>query len=222
MKKGSLLIIILLLFVASSIKAQSITQSSAGLTERIGIKLGSKKPDFGKKGSVMFNPQLLNLSYQNISLGESDFDEKYKLSQVGLSVQAGYAIIDNLFIVGQIAGQSLKFEESTVNFFTLGAGARYYLDNLFVGAGVLMNSGKVESDWDDDDFDASGGTSTTLFGLQAEVGYSIFLLPTIALEPSISYNTKIAGGDVKSGGTKTESNVEYNQFGVNLGVSIYF
>lgn len=222
MKKVSLLIVFLLLFVASSIKAQSTTQSLAGITEKMGIELGSKKSDFGKKGSVMFNPQLLNLSFQNISLGQSDFDDKSKFSQFGLSVQAGYAIIDNLFIVGQLAGQSLKFEESSINFITLGAGARYYLDNLFAGAGVVMMSGKLKTDMEDEEYDvSSSGTSTTLFGLQVEVGYSIFLLPSIALEPSISYNTKIAGGDLKSGG-ETGSNVEYNKFGVNLGVSVYF
>jgi hypothetical protein len=64
--------------------------------------------------------------------------------------------------------------------------------------------------------------STTIIGYRAEAGYAIFLTPSVALEPSISYGGKLAGGAIKVGGEKMDSKLEYSQFGINLGVSIFF
>jgi len=51
-----------------------------------------------------------------------------------------------------------------------------------------------------------------------EAGYSYFLLPSVALEPSISYGTKIIGGKIEN----YDDKLEYSRFGINLGVSVFF
>jgi len=212
MKKLNLLIVVSLLFVAAGLQAQS------------------EEGDFAKKGTKLFNPQLLNISYQSMNI---DDDDSYagsgqKLSQLGLSVSGGYAIIDNLFILGQVAGQSFKFggsDAAKLSFISIGAGVRYYtvqtVGNFFVGAGVLANSGKVSSGGYDTDY-SGDNFSTTIIGYRAEAGYVKFLIPSVAIEPSISYGGKLAGGEIKVGSESMGSKLKYNQFGINLGVSIFF
>lgn len=209
MKKLSFLVITLLLLSVASAQAQVQFITN----------------DYAKEGTRMFSPQLLNLSYQSLSIGDSGDSDN--LSQLGLSVSGGYAIMDNLFILGQVAGQSLKMgsgDAAKVSFFSIGAGARYYLGNLFGGAALLVNTGKVGMGgyYDDDMGVGSDDISTTIFGFRAEVGYAWLLTPWIALEPSISYGGKIAGGGLKAGGDKTGAKLKYNQFGINLGVSVFF
>lgn len=200
MKKLSLLIVALLLFTVAGVQAQS------------------EGGDFAKRGAILLNPQLLNVSYQSMKINSSDSDasDGEKLSQLGLSVSGGYAIADNLFILAQVAGQSLQLgsdDATKVSFFTIGAGARYYIGKFFLGGGVLANNGKINSGDD---------RSTTIIGYRAEAGYAIFLTPSVALEPSVSYGGKLTGGEIKVGGEKMDSKIKYNQFGVNLGVSIFF
>lgn len=150
------------------------------------------------------------------------------MSQLGLAVSGGYAIADNLFILGQVAGQSLKLGSSDaakLSFISIGAGVRYYtaqtMGDFFVGAGLLANNGKVSSGGYDSEYGDSD-LSTTIVGYRAEAGYVILLLPSLALEPSISYGGKLAGGTIKSGGQEMGSKLKYSQFGINLGVSIFF
>jgi hypothetical protein len=213
MKKLSLLIVALLLFTVAGVQAQS------------------EGGDFAKRGAILLNPQLLNVSYQSMKINSSDSDasDGEKLSQLGLSVSGGYAIADNLFILAQVAGQSLQLgsdDATKVSFFTIGAGARYYIGKFFLGGGVLANNGKINIGGYFDDFDdmevSGDDLSTTIIGYRAEAGYAIFLTPSVALEPSISYGGKLAGGAIKVGGEKMDSKLEYSQFGINLGVSIFF
>lgn len=213
MKKLSLLIVVLLLFSVAGAQAQF------------------ESSDFAKRGAILFNPQLLNLSFQSMKYNISDEEDGdgEKMSQLGLAVSGGYAIVDNLFILGQVAGQSLQLgsdDATKISFFTIGAGARYYIGKIFLGASVLANSGKVNLGGYLDDFDdeVGGGDdlSTTIIGYRAEAGYALFLTPSVALEPSISYGGKLAGGEVKSGGEKMGTKIKYDQFGINLGVSIFF
>jgi len=51
-----------------------------------------------------------------------------------------------------------------------------------------------------------------------EAGYSYFLLTSVALEPSISYGTKIVGGKIEN----YDDKLKYSRFGINLGVSVFF
>jgi hypothetical protein len=162
------------------------------------------------KGTLMINPQLLNVAYNSLTLkSDGDIDA----SQFGLAVAGGYAIQDALYVMGQVGAQSMKYGEDAykVSFATLGAGLRYYVgQNFFVGAGLLVNTGKIDDGIDD--------TSTTLVGYRAEAGYAIYVTPSIAFEPSVSYGSKIAGGKIDG----AEHKLGYSQFGINLGVSIFF
>ena len=213
MKKLSLLIVALLLFTVAGVQAQS------------------EGGDFAKRGAILLNPQLLNVSYQSMKINSSDSDasDGEKLSQLGLSGSGGYAIADNLFILAQVAGQSFQLgsdDATKVSFFSIVAVSRYYIGKFFLGGGVLANNGKINIGGYFDDFDdmevSGDDLSTTIIGYRAEAGYAIFLTPSVALEPSVSYGGKLTGGEIKVGGEKMDSKIKYNQFGVNLGVSIFF
>lgn len=177
--------------------------------------------DFAKEGKMLFNPQLLNLGFSSLSLKAEGGSESTNLNQFGLAVSGGYAIQDNLFIVGQVGAQSLKFGEINLSFFSIGGGARYYLPkNFYAGAGLLLNSGKIKGaggiDYDDEEIDSD--LSTTMVDLRLEAGYSYFLLPSVALEPSVTYGMKIAGGKIDN----YDADLKYSRFGINLGVSVFF
>jgi hypothetical protein len=192
------------------------------------LQAQTKQPtEFAKKGTILFNPQLLNLGYSSLSFKVSG-SENTDLNQFGLAVSGGYAIQDNLFILGQVGAQSFKFGEMNFSFFSLGGGVRYYLpNNFYAGAGLLLNSGKIKGVGDmdfedvesDTDFeDVESDLSTTMIEFRLEAGYSYFLLPSVALEPSISYGTKILGGKIED----YDDKLKYSRFGINLGVSIFF
>jgi len=204
MKKLNTLLVALMLLGCINVQAQ--------------IKLDSS--DFSKKGTYMFNPQLLNLGFSSMSFKMSG-SEGTDITQFGLAVSGGYAIKDNLFIIGQVGAQSFKFGEMNFSFFSLGGGARYYLpNNFFGGAGLLINNGKIKGTGDVsfEDVDSSSDLSTTMVDFRLEAGYSYFLLPSVALEPSISYGTKIIGGKIEN----YDDKLEYSRFGINLGVSVFF
>ena len=207
MKKLSSLLVALMLFVSINVQAQT-----------------EQPTEFAKKGTMLFNPQLLNLGFSSLSFKASG-SESTNLNQFGLAVSGGYAIQDNLFVLGQLGAQSFKFGETSFSFFSLGGGARYYLpQNFYAGAGLLLNHGKIKGagdvsfDDEDSDLDTSSDLSTTMIEFRLEGGYSYFLLPSVALEPSISYGTKIVGGKIKN----YDDKLNYSRFGINLGVSVFF
>ena len=205
MKKLTSLFVALMLLVSVQVMAQT-----------------EQPTDFAKEGTMLFNPQLLNLGFSSLSL-KSEGSESTNLNQFGLAVSGGYAIMDNLFIVGQVGAQALKFGEMNFSFFSLGGGARYYLpNNFYAGAGLLLNNGKIKGaggiDFEDEDIDSDSDLSTTLVDLRLEAGYSYFLLPSVALEPSVTYGMKIAGGKIDN----YDTDLKYSRFGINLGVSVFF
>jgi hypothetical protein len=188
----------------------------------INVQAQTEQPtDFAKEGTILFNPQLLNLGFSNLSLKAEGGSGSTNLNQFGLAVSGGYAIQDNLFILGQVGAQAFKFGEMNFSFFSLGGGARYYLPkNFYAGAGLLLNSGKIKGadgiDYDEEEIDSD--LSTTMVDLRLEAGYSYFLLPSVALEPSVTYGMKIAGGKIDN----YDADLNYSRFGINLGVSVFF
>ncbi len=203
-KLTSLLLLALVLLVSINVQAQN-----------------EQSTDFAKKGAILFNPQLLNLGFSNLSLKAEGGSESTNINQFGLAVSGGYAIQDNLFILGQVGAQALKFGEMNLSLFSLGGGARYYLPkNFYAGAGLLLNTGKIKGasgiDYDEEEIDSD--LSTTMIDFRVEAGYSYFLLPSVALEPSVTYGMKIAGGKVDN----YDSKLKYSRFGINLGVSVFF
>lgn len=166
-----------------------------------------------QKGTFVLNPQLLNLSFSSVGLkGDADAN----ISQFGLAFSGGYAVMDGLIINGQLGYQHLKLEDIKVSLFSIGAGARYYFpSNFFGGVGLLYNNGKIKV--------ANSESSAELLGiefidLRAEAGYAWFITPSVALEPSVSYGMKLAGGEIDELGAE----IDYNRFGFNLGFSVFF
>lgn len=207
MKQLSTLLVALVLFLSINVQAQ-INQPT----------------EFAKEGTILFNPQLLNLGFSSFSFKMAG-SESTKLNQFGLAASGGYAIQDNLFVLGQLGAQSFKFDEMNFSFFSLGGGARYYLPkNFYAGAGLLLNSGKIKGaegvslDDVDSDFDSASDLSTTMIEFRLEAGYSYFILPSVALEPSVSYGTKIIGGKIED----YDDKLTYSRLGINLGVSVFF
>lgn len=165
-----------------------------------------------KKGTFVLNPQLLNLSFSSLSLkGDADV----KLSQLGFAFSGGYAVMDGLIINGQLGYQHLKLEDNKVSLFSIGAGSRYYFpNNFFGGVGLLYNHGKIKGADTEDSAELSAG----FLDLRAEAGYAWFITPSVALEPSVSYGMKLAGGKID----EMDAEIDYNRFGVNLGFSVFF
>ncbi|MGE4567601.1 MAG: outer membrane beta-barrel protein [Bacteroidales bacterium] len=162
------------------------------------------------KGTYVLNPQVLNLGFQSISVKDADDG----ITQFGLGFGGGYAVMDNLLINGQLSFQHLNLKPMDAKFtlLAIGAGARYYFPgNFFGGVGLMMTDVKVKSDGDDVD------TGTNFVELRADLGYAYYLTPNMALEPFISYGSKIAGGDIDDMG-----DFSYSRFSLNLGVSIFF
>ncbi len=163
------------------------------------------------KGTKMFSPQLTNIGFNSVSYSIEGEDESAKISRLGLSAAAGYAIMDNLMIVGTVAFQSFKFEESKLSAITLGASARKYFDNgFFAGAGVNLINGKIGSDGDH--------FSTTMIDGLLNAGYSFEIFPKLAIEPIITFSTKIAGGEIKD----FDAKLKYTQLSLSIGFSYYF
>ncbi len=205
MKRICTLLLVTMLFACVNVQAQTEQTS-----------------DFAKEGTKLFNPQLLNIGYSNIGIKTPGADEDTDFSQVGFAASGGYAIMDGLFIVGQAGIQAFKFGDMKFSFISLGGGARYYLpNNFFGGAGLLLNHGKIKGIGDiglDDASDVSSDLSTTLVDFRLEAGYAYFLLPSVALEPSISYGAKVLGGKLED----YDHKLKYSRFGINLGVSVFF
>lgn len=174
--------------------------------------------DVIKKGSYNLSPQLLNVGFNSFSFGTDMKDsEDMKITQFGLALAGGYALADGLTLNGQIGAQYLKLEDTKLFGATLGANLRYYFPmNVFIGAGTNFNYFSLKG-VDMEEY-SSESENNNFLDVTAIVGYAIFITPKIALEPSISYKHKIAGGKIED----TSHKITYSGFGINLGVSIFF
>lgn len=175
-----------------------------------------------KKGSFTLSPQVLNLGFNSYTMMVDDMDdESFKASQLGLSFAGGYTILNGLTLNGQLGVQYLKLEDIKTMVASVGANVRYYFPmNLFIGVGTNFNYFNLkgaESESEEFDIDM-GDINYNFLDVNATLGYAIFISPTVALEPSISYRYKIAGGKIED----TDHKINYNGLGFNLGVSIFF
>lgn len=163
------------------------------------------------KGTYVLSPQVLNLGFQSISVKDADD----AITQFGLGFGGGYAIMDNLVINGQLTFQHLNLKPMGVKLtlMSIGAGARYYFPgNFFGGVGLMFNDVSVKGEGDE-----GTDNGSNFIDLRADVGYSYRITPSVALEPFLSYGSKIVGGDLDGGG-----DFSYSRLSLNLGVSIYF
>ena len=126
---------------------------------------------------------MTNLSFNSFTI--SSKGEKESFSRFGLQATGGYAIMDDLAIVGGLGFQSGSYDGSGVSVFDIHAGARYYvIPNLYAGADLLFGTLSLNNKTGKG---SSGSMSGNTISVELNAGYSYFLADRIAVEPSISY-----------------------------------
>lgn len=169
--------------------------------------IGALQAQLVPKGSKMLSTQLTNLGFNSISFKIGDSDESVKMNRIGLSLLGGYAVLDNVVILGSFALQSLKFDEDKFSAVTLGGTARKYFDNgFFAGAGLNLLNGKVMEE------------STTMIDGILHAGFSHEIFPKLTIEPMVTFSSKLAGGKIEG----YDHKLKYTQFSVNIGFSYFF
>ncbi len=122
----------------------------------------------------------------NISFSSTSFQgEDENTNTFGLSLRGGYFVIDDL-----VGGLTISYFNSShgdfsTNTFNVGPFARYYVEQFFLGAGIVFSEGSTESDFGDTD------RSGNQFNI--ELGYAAFINDHISVEPRLDYS--IGGGD---------------------------
>lgn len=109
-----------------------------------------------------------------------------------LNLKGGYMFEESWMLTGELGYGYHKYEP---NYFLLGAGVRYYIEQngLFLGAGANY----VHRLYKDD------------FMPTIQLGYSYFISRTVTIEPELYYNQSL----------KDHSN--YSGFGFRIGFGIY-
>ena len=131
--------------------------------------------------------------YLGASLSSIDLSSQAKKFHFGLNAKAGYLFMDNLMATVQVGYDHTKDAD---DFFTLGVGGRYYIEQngLYLGAGAnyLHNSA-----YDD-------------FVPTCQLGYAYFLNRTVTIEPEVYYNLSL------------KDYTNYSGFGFRISLGIYF
>ena len=140
-----------------------------------------------EKGKWIVNPSITGLGFS--------YDTGLDKAAFGLEVNGGAFVMDNLAVLVH-AGASWNDRSSDTDIYTLGAGGRYYFDQvgIFAGCNVNMDRWKGKG-WDD---------TKVSFGM--EVGYAFFLSKTVTIEPAACWNV----------------NGDRSKFGVKVGFGLYF
>ena len=112
---------------------------------------------------------------------------------LGLSAKAGYLFLDNWMVLGVIDYQN--YSSGTVTSTNIGAGARYYFERNGVYLGLTAKYAHA--------------TGVDEFKPEINVGYAFFLGHYVTLEPELYYEQSFK-----------ES--KYSQFGLRLGLGVYF
>lgn len=125
------------------------------------------------------------------SMSGFDIGSSNSTFHVDLSAKGGYMVMDNFLAFGEL---SYNYLEHTDGLLSLGAGARYYIEQngVFLGAGARLAD--ITNDLD--------------FQPNIQVGYSFFLNRTVTVEPELYFNLS----------TKDFDNSSY---GLRIGVGIY-
>lgn len=209
MKK--ILVILIACLMVTGLSAQSIGKKTTTSASKSSSASASNSSATVKQGSILVNSTLTNLSYNSSKVGPEGNTESY--STIGLQLSGGYAYMDDLVIVASAGYQNISFADSDAGIFNIVAGARYYvIPNVFAGAGLSMATISVSSK---DDEEGTSNTKGHSYGVNLSVGYSYFLTPNIALEPSFSYTYGFANEYEKH---------DYDMSGLslNIGFSLYF
>lgn len=140
-----------------------------------------------------------NLNFTSTSFDGSD----NKVNQFDLAFNAGHFVAENLAFGLNVAYNSLDDGGDKQTTSLVGPFVRYYANGtFFVGASYVLGTTKFESNGFDFTFNGN------YLGLEA--GYPIWIVDSIAIEPSLNY--AIGGGDFDGS----------SAFGVNIGFGLYF
>ena len=125
------------------------------------------------------------------SMSGFDIGSTNKTFHVDLSAKGGYMVMDNILAYGEVG---YNYVEDFDGVFTLGAGARYYIEQtgVFLGAGVRLSD--MTNDLD--------------FQPNIALGYSFFLNRTVTVEPELYFNL-------------STKDFDYSSYGLRIGVGIY-
>ena len=115
----------------------------------------------------------------------------------GLSAKAGYLFLDNWMALGVVDYQN--YSSGTVTSTNIGAGARYYFDQVGIFVGALAKYAHMKA------------YDTTVNDFQPEIhaGYAFFRGRHVTIEPEAYYKHSFKDSD-------------YSGFGLRVGVGIYF
>ncbi len=111
----------------------------------------------------------------------------------GLSAKAGYLFLDNWMALGIFDYQN--YSSGSVVMTNIGAGARYYFERNGIFAGLTAKYAHAPG------FDE--------FKPEVNVGYAFFLGHHVTLEPELFFEPSF-------------KNKDYTQFGLRLGLGVYF
>ncbi|MDY5814198.1 MAG: hypothetical protein SPJ97_06725 [Bacteroides sp.] len=143
-----------------------------------------------EQGKWILNPSLtgLGISYNRA--------EKLK---VGIEGQVGTFLADN---VAALVHLGAHLSEST-DFYTAGAGGRYYFDRngIYLGVGLEFDRYSTSAIW--------GNNKRTVWGPSAEVGYAFFLSRTVTIEPAVYYKLRV-------------NDMDLSRLGLKVGFGLYF
>ena len=177
------------------------------------------------EGTIILNPQLTNLAYNSFKVSSDGASSKF--SMYGLQADGGYAIKDDLLIIGGVGYQGLKFEDTSGSMLNIRAGVRYYIFNgLFASGSLVLGHGKLgdgtfgdlgfgDEGYEEEYVESDAKADLNSLNLAIGVGYSIFLAERFSIDPFLNYtyglSNKVAG---ESFGMTALS--------LNIGFSFYF
>lgn len=143
-----------------------------------------------------------NVGFNSIKSDGDDASETY----FNISPNVGYFIMDNLAVGARLSLFSQSYDGETESEFGIGPWARFYIVNgLFAQAGIDFGT----AGFDVFSLLTDEGSSTLNLG----VGYSWFLSPSVAIEPTLQYSIYSAADDALFG--------DYTRFGFNIGVQAF-
>lgn len=184
--KKRFFLVIMTLCVALASNAQYRRSNSYNYDYSFNKKTESTTPFLQDKFYVGASVSGLDLNYN----GMSDLS-------VGFDCQAGYFVMDNIMILGNVGYKHVGGDDPTPDVISVGAGGRYYIEQngIFLGLGVKYKH--ANHDYND-----------VMPGI--ELGYALFLNRTVCLEPCLFYEQSI------------NDHSKYSNVGLRVGLGIYF
>lgn len=129
--------------------------------------------------------------YVGASMSGFDIGSQMSNFHIDLSAKGGYMLTDNVLALGEL---SYNYLEDTDGVISLGAGARYYIEQngIYLGAGIRLAD--ITNDLD--------------FQPNISVGYAYFLNRTVTVEPELYFNF-------------STSDFDNSSYGLRIGLGIY-